>query len=554
MDAAWTCIVNDIREVGDAHMEVGKAIKTDVAAPLATFAKEQSPVQAKRAQMVKRVLGDIKSERTKLGYCLIKYRKVVRETRDTKAANSGEAGKPVTVGAVEAAEMNQSKEVEVYKAALNIYTSTHKQTFETALPGLLNEVAAFELGRVKAVKESLERAMVLMAPNTSVNPFLRAREASALVQDNCVGSVYTKSNEIPPAPAFEDPETMTFGSPPGSAPDAGAAATAAAAGAAGGAAGGVGSGAAAGAAAEAGGGAAAAAAAAAAATASPALAPSTPSSGGFFGSLFKRDMTKAKAEQAASGSSKPTSAISAAFVAAVGALPEADVPAVAKIMKEEVVTQVENTTGKGGLFSSIGNFFKEAVARPETPDAFSFDPGDPTDSPAHLRPGTPPMGGFPPRDISLEAARQEEEEGEGVAGARADDEAAAKAARAAAGAKAAEKVAAAQAAADAKTAAAQAAADALAAEKAAAARAAADAQAVAEEAAAAQAAAEAKAAAEEAAAAQAADAQAAEETAAAQAATDAQAAEEEVAKRAAEETAAAEATPAGGDDSEDETF
>jgi hypothetical protein len=566
-NTAWTAMVADVREVGNSRLAVSQALKSEVAAPLAEFSKTQIPVQTKRAVMVKRVIGDLRSERTKLGFSLLRYRKIRKETVEQRVSQ-GNQNTPAAAGGLATQEALLSKEAEVYKAAVNVYASTHRQTFTTALPGLCKEVNTFEVQRVNKLKVSIECAMVLMAPNTSVAPFAKTREASELVTDEaCLQSLQNKCNEPSPPEFSEAVEEKV-------------AADAAAAHAAGGGEQG---------------------------SSGVASAPGTPakdsdgkgksssaggagSGGSFFSSLFKPSPAAEKSAQkkaaaaaasaaaavdggssndgdvTATNQSEPPSetavqSIAAAFTAAAGAA-AASVPT------------VETPTKGGGFFSSVGTFFKEITKEPES-RAFTVDFSEELQD----RTGTPPMGGWPPRSQEMEAATVSSPLADNTPATFAPVDpaphapGAAAATKAAADAEAAEKATAdakvaadAQAAADAKLAEEKAAAEKAAAEakeaneKAAAEQAAAEAKAAEEKAAAEKAAAEAKEANEKAAAEQAAaDAKAAEEKAAAekaaadQAASDAKAAEDTAAKEM-EERETAAAPPAEEDDEEEETF
>ena len=167
-------------------MQAGAVIRKAGVAPLEQFRRDGVVAQAKQVGLVRSVVKDLKNERTKLGFELLSYRRACKAVHQAPTAEG--TGEEVALEA----ESAKAEAAEVYKAALNAYRKTHDQTFETALPSLLGDLAAVDTARIRLTKQGIQAATEAVATAAGATAFPKAAAALATIlpepDDLCRGA------------------------------------------------------------------------------------------------------------------------------------------------------------------------------------------------------------------------------------------------------------------------------------------------------------------------------------------------------------------------------
>ena len=152
------------------------------------------------------VVQDLKAERTKLGYGLLRYRKLCKDAYNIKLQQEADPEFDPSADNPELlqAEAQKTKQSEIYKATLGQYEKAHTQTFDMAIPGLLSDMQDREELRVQTFKESITTALIAISERAGSVRFSKTMDGLAGVTPEQVHTC--KMSSTPPnPPIFTEP-------------------------------------------------------------------------------------------------------------------------------------------------------------------------------------------------------------------------------------------------------------------------------------------------------------------------------------------------------------
>eukprot|EP00038_Savillea_parva_P018841 m.25620 g.25620 ORF g.25620 m.25620 type:complete len:481 (+) comp4253_c0_seq1:19-1461(+) len=202
---AWDSCMSDFKKLAALRSEVAKKHK-ETASTLNEFATKKIPEQKQAASMSRRVVADLKSERVKAGYALLKYRKVCKDAHDQLLIHKASEGyvEGDESPAMMAAELERARESAVYKTVLDNHAKTHDQTFHTVLPGLLENIKSTEVERVHAIKDSIQAGIMAATEAAGAVVFDATNKSLSELAPESVTSC-DMVQEPPRAPYFAEP-------------------------------------------------------------------------------------------------------------------------------------------------------------------------------------------------------------------------------------------------------------------------------------------------------------------------------------------------------------
>eukprot|EP00045_Choanoeca_perplexa_P008928 m.84140 g.84140 ORF g.84140 m.84140 type:complete len:511 (+) comp14679_c0_seq3:90-1622(+) len=150
LDAAWSSMMVQIQAHAEQLRKSAKVIHDDVCGPLFRYTHHKAPTQLENVNMGRRVLRDLKVAESKLTADKRRYE------------NSVAALRKVNANHLERAQAAVVRDEAAYKQSLANYEQLHRQSFDTALPNVLQGIDEHEVARVETCKSSTLTALQLL--------------------------------------------------------------------------------------------------------------------------------------------------------------------------------------------------------------------------------------------------------------------------------------------------------------------------------------------------------------------------------------------------------